>query len=122
MRNTPLKAFTKKGKSPLPQTFVQPDLSFLNNQDVSDSDTAINKSLDSNERARQNIDDKIVVKKSKIKPGYENLYDEQGNFKEIDPGRITNTKEERMIEKHREANPLYNAVKGVKNVYDKFSG
>ena len=40
MRNTPLKAFAKKGKSPLPQEFKAPDLSHLKNQYVSDTDTS----------------------------------------------------------------------------------
>ena len=118
MRNAPLKAFAKKGKSPLPQTFVQPDLSFLNNQSVSDSDSIKNTSLDSNSMIKQDKDDKIAIKKSKIKPGYESLYDEKGNLKTANYGTITKTKKDKMIEKHRQANPIYNTVKSAKNIYD----
>ena len=118
MRNAPLKAFAKKGKSPLPQTFVQPDLSFLNNQSVSDSDSIKNTSLDTNQRIKQDIDDKIAIKKSKIPKGTEHLYDEKGNPREIDPGSIDIPAMDKFIQARREANPIYNTVKSMKNIYD----
>ena len=99
MRNTPLKAFTKKGNSALKQR----------NTFVSDSDTAI--PYETNPP---------IIEEKKTGP-----YDKFASLppvKEVDSGEITNTKEERMIKAHREANPLYNAVKGVKNVYDAFKG
>ena len=126
MRNTPLKAFTKKGNSALKQVlkpeYTAPDLSFINRQNVSDSDTAINKSLDSNSKIKENIDNEIATRKSKIKPGFENLYDEKGNFKKVDSGAITKTAKDRFIEKQRDANPILGTIKGAKTAYDFFTG
>ena len=119
MRNTPLKAFTKKGKSPLPQTFVQPDLSFLNNQVVSESDTAVptgSAVLDSNAKVSQSIKNKF----SSIPENKRHMYDNMGNFKEdlYRGGEITKTAKDRFIEKQRDANPILGTIKGFKTAYD----
>tara|TARA_R110000765_G_scaffold256700_1_gene357080 strand:- start:324 stop:692 length:369 start_codon:yes stop_codon:yes gene_type:complete len=122
MRNTPLKAFIKKGNSALKQVlkpeYTAPDLSFINNQVVSDSDSIKNTSLDSNSKMNDDIKNKL----SNIPENQRFLYDDMGNLKKQDHGSIDITAEDKLIQKQKEANPLYNVIKSGKGIYDAFSG
>ena len=59
----------------------------------------------------------LKEKKKKVKVP-KHLINPNLKVKQVNPGSITKTAEDRMIEKHRQANPIYNVVKGAKNIYD----